>query len=1038
MSKYNNIKSRILFGKYKLNKILGRGAFGCVFHGININDNSEVAIKLEDKKGENLLEKESNFLYILKGYGIPEIKSYGHSGKFNVLVEELLGNNLLQVKFIKKKFTLKEISLLAIQIIDRLEYIHSKYIIHRDLKPENFLFGYKNSSTLYLIDFGISKKYRSSRTGKHVRFSKTNKFCGTIRYSSFNSCRGMEQSRRDDLESLGYMLIFLCNVKLPWQGLYLKNHKFQDIKENYIKMLKLKKNISPHDLCGNLPFEFEEYIKYSKNLEFEQDPDYEYLRNLFRKILMNKIEINDNKLSLSKYINKLSKNVNNDIIISKDNYINLLYRKESIHKRLYRTIQKSLEKDKNIKKKKIGKKIDLSYDTKNKLYNNKMTLNINNRGLSEDAIKKNINKNNSNISKDNWSYNSHFAYYNLNILELQEKNILFDKFNSKNKNTKKGFKSISPDYKRNLNIKIFNEKNFDLKSCDCCINKNLEKKDFNILLNNNLEKENMKIIRKRFNISLDLDKKYLKDSTLSNHRSLSEKIKNNNINLKTKLTKNEKDRKLYCRNIYINIINKINNQMEKINKNYIKRKKENKLDNSKNVNKINRNKNQNINLKQEFNENSFSFKNINLNKEKKNIEVDKNIYIENNINNQNNNKVFVNNIANNNKLNKINEKKRIKINTQNRNNNIKNYLDNQIFENKNRKVNIIINNKVNEIERFSPDKIIDINNIPNNQYNINSIINTDFNKIKKREIYNNLYSNNIGSNDIVHKNYNRSYDYIHKNPKNNYINGKIQNIKLMQNKYSCDNNNEINPNKNISLKNNNNIHMIFPQKEINKNNIINTSNIRKTKILEYKSLYNNEENSYIKGINDNNNKKYKYLLNTNSNDGSSIENVSTLLSRKINDFKNYNNNIMIKVPSNLYSDNLNINTNNNTQLYTENNKFNSNINYSPNFRVSKETNIYNLKQQYAKRKILNKIDNKQRNILKFGKKYFKLYSPINIGNKEILEYKSNNRSSDVMRITNIHNTSNSIKKKNLNYNLENIKDKKRINHIPKNINSLYC
>jgi casein kinase I family protein HRR25 len=292
-TKYNELKNKVIFGKYRLDRIIGMGSFGCVFHGTNIKDNSEVAIKSEIKNfKDHLLELECNFLLLLKGYGIPDVKSYGRSGQFYALVLELLGINLKELKSLKKRLSLKEISLLAIQIIDRIEYVHSKYIVHRDIKPENFLLGYKNSSTIYIIDFGISKKYRSSRTGKHVRFSKTGKMFGTIRYNTYNASRGLEQSRRDDLESIGHMLIYLVKGYLPWANIGGSN-----VKKRYFRMLNLKKNTSTKTLCQNLPNEFLEYINYCKNLKFEEDPDYEYLRSLFRKILINLNEINDKRFS---------------------------------------------------------------------------------------------------------------------------------------------------------------------------------------------------------------------------------------------------------------------------------------------------------------------------------------------------------------------------------------------------------------------------------------------------------------------------------------------------------------------------------------------------------------------------------------------------------------------------------------------------------------------------------------------------------------------------------------------------------------------
>jgi serine/threonine protein kinase len=116
---------------------------------------------------------ESTYLSILKGYGIPKIKSFGHHGNFLIMIQELLGHNLMQIRYQIKGFSIKDIAMMGIQIMDRIEYVHSKNFIHRDIKPENFVIGYNNTSTIYIIDFGISRKYRSSRTGKHLKFQLT-------------------------------------------------------------------------------------------------------------------------------------------------------------------------------------------------------------------------------------------------------------------------------------------------------------------------------------------------------------------------------------------------------------------------------------------------------------------------------------------------------------------------------------------------------------------------------------------------------------------------------------------------------------------------------------------------------------------------------------------------------------------------------------------------------------------------------------------------------------------------------------------------
>ena len=177
--------------------------------------------------------------------------------------------------------------MIGIQLRDRLEYIHSKFIIHCDIKPQNVLVGKDNSSIIYLCDFGIAQKYRSSKTGKHINFIKYDKYYVTLIYSSIHSMLGYQQSRRDDLESLGYMLIYLKNG-LPWEKI-----KFKNIEDYKNKILDLKKNLDIKKLCKGLPFQFNEYIKYVRELKFEEKPNYTYLRNLFYEILFNLNKKND-------------------------------------------------------------------------------------------------------------------------------------------------------------------------------------------------------------------------------------------------------------------------------------------------------------------------------------------------------------------------------------------------------------------------------------------------------------------------------------------------------------------------------------------------------------------------------------------------------------------------------------------------------------------------------------------------------------------------------------------------------------------------
>ena len=227
-----NIEKQIFFKKYKLQKLINNSPFSCVYKGINLINKELVAIKIENRiTMNNFLESEAYILFYLKGFGIPNLISFGKHGKYNILVEELLGpsfGDLLKLRQIKNGFPIKDVCMIALQGLDRLEYIHSKNIIHRDIKPHNFLIGRKDEKKVYLIDFGLARKYKSSRTGKFIKFINIKKVFGSLAFTSINANAGYEQSRRDDLESFGYMLIYLAKKDLPWMKLDKKK-----VKKNY-------------------------------------------------------------------------------------------------------------------------------------------------------------------------------------------------------------------------------------------------------------------------------------------------------------------------------------------------------------------------------------------------------------------------------------------------------------------------------------------------------------------------------------------------------------------------------------------------------------------------------------------------------------------------------------------------------------------------------------------------------------------------------------------------------------------------------------
>jgi len=290
MNNKDELINKVFFKKYRILKKIGKGSFGLVYLGKVINSNNYVAMKFEPKNQTDLiLERESYLLYYLRGYGIPEVITFGHNSKYNILIQTLLGNSINEI-FLNnhKKFSMKDCCMIGIQMLDRIEYIHSKYIIHRDIKPDNYLVGNPDTSLIYLIDFGLAKKYMSSRTGKHAKFAINKKWSGTSRFASANSLRGVVQSRRDDLESLCYILLFLMKGNLPWDNVFGYNEN-----EDILLIYKIKKYMKPELLFLNLPKEIIEFFKYCKNLDFEQKPNYAYLRSLLLDILKSKNEKND-------------------------------------------------------------------------------------------------------------------------------------------------------------------------------------------------------------------------------------------------------------------------------------------------------------------------------------------------------------------------------------------------------------------------------------------------------------------------------------------------------------------------------------------------------------------------------------------------------------------------------------------------------------------------------------------------------------------------------------------------------------------------
>jgi len=271
----------VVGGKYRLVKRIGSGSFGIIYLGQNTMTNEEVAVKLEEVRCRHpqLFYESKLCRYLQGGVGIPNIYYYGTERDFNIMVIDLLGPSLEELmNLCNRRFSLKTTLLLADQMITRVEYMHAKNFLHRDIKPDNFLIGLNRKSTqVFVIDFGLAKRYRDPRTQQHIPYREGKSLTGTARYTSIYTHMGIEQSRRDDLEGLGYVFLYFLRGSLPWQGFAVESKK-----EKYDMIKDYKIATQPEQLGSGFPVEFSKFLAYTRALRFDERPDYAYIKKLFR------------------------------------------------------------------------------------------------------------------------------------------------------------------------------------------------------------------------------------------------------------------------------------------------------------------------------------------------------------------------------------------------------------------------------------------------------------------------------------------------------------------------------------------------------------------------------------------------------------------------------------------------------------------------------------------------------------------------------------------------------------------------------------
>uniref|UniRef100_A0A7S3H2P7 Casein kinase I n=1 Tax=Spumella elongata TaxID=89044 RepID=A0A7S3H2P7_9STRA len=269
-----------MIGKYRITNRIAQGSFGEIYVGLGPN-NEQVAIKYEKHgaKHPQLRHEYKVYRLMVNCPGFCTAQHFGTKDTYNFMIIDLLGPSLEELfNRCNRRFSMKTIIQLADQMLERVEALHTRHLIHRDIKPANFVIGLgSRAAQVFCVDFGLSKRYCDPKTMRHIFPRHDRSLTGTPRYASINNHLGVEQSRRDDLESVAYILIYFIRGQLPWQG--LKSNKPE---HKYRLILQKKQQVPIAQLCQGCPSQFAEFLAYTRALKFDATPDIPYLRKMFR------------------------------------------------------------------------------------------------------------------------------------------------------------------------------------------------------------------------------------------------------------------------------------------------------------------------------------------------------------------------------------------------------------------------------------------------------------------------------------------------------------------------------------------------------------------------------------------------------------------------------------------------------------------------------------------------------------------------------------------------------------------------------------